>query len=373
MPRLAIGMMSGTSADGVDAVLLRAEDNAFRIRAHAHQPYPAALRESLLRCGEERARISPRELAELDAAVGEHYALAAGQLADARPEETRQAEVAAMHGQTICHIPPRNSLQIGNPGPVLARLGIPVVCDLRRGDLALGGQGAPLVPAFHAAAFGHGEHWRVALNLGGIANLSWLPPAAGGALSGYDTGPANGLLDSWHARHRDGAYDAHGAWAAQGRALPHLLEGWLRHAFFAQQPPKSTGRGSFNLEALFRLAAPGPDERPEDVQRSLLELSARSIADAVRTDGRRVEAVIACGGGARNDLLVARLRELLAPIPLQLSSDLGLAVDQVEAAAMAWIGLQRVDGRPASRASVTGAAADAVCGALHLPPHGKDG
>jgi anhydro-N-acetylmuramic acid kinase len=367
MPRLAIGLMSGTSADGVDAVLLESGTAGCRVLGHAHHPYRQPLRDALLRCGEEEHRISPRDLAELDAEVGEGQAEAAAALLDACPE-ARRAEVIGMHGQTVCHIPPRNSLQLGNPGPLLARLQIAVVCDLRRGDLALGGQGAPLVPPFHAEAFGAGAGWRVALNLGGIANVSWLPPREGGTLSGYDTGPGNGLLDAWHALHCGGAFDEDGAWAASGELLPELLEAWLAHPFFAQAPPKSTGRGSFRLESLFARAAPRSDARAEDVQRTLLELSARSVADALRKDGRAIEAVILCGGGARNGCLSRRLAELLAPVPLRHAEDYGIGADQVEAAAMAWLALRRLDGLPVTRASVTGAAADAVCGALHLPP-----
>lgn len=367
MARLAIGLMSGTSADGVDAVLLKASQAGCRVLGHSHYRYPEALQRALLHCGEEDHRISLRELAELDAEVGEAQAAAAMALKDAFPEAGR-AEVIGMHGQTVCHIPPRNSLQIGAPGPLLVRLRIPVVCDLRRGDLALGGQGAPLVPPFHAEAFGAGNGWRVAMNLGGIANISWLPPTSGGALTGYDTGPANGLLDAWHAGHCDGAFDADGNWAASGEVLPELLTAWLAHPFFAQAPPKSTGRGTFHLQALFEIAAPATDARPEDVQRTLLELSARSAADALQRDERDVETVIICGGGARNHCLTQRLAELLAPVPVQHAEDYGIGADQVEAAAMAWLALQRLDGKPATRATVTGAAGDAICGALHLVP-----
>lgn len=367
MARLAIGLMSGSSADGVDAVLLESGAAGCRVLGHAHHPYSPALQHSLLRCGEEEHRISPRELAELDAEVGEAQAAAAAALIETCPE-ARRAELVGMHGQTVCHIPPRNSLQLGNPGPLLAQLQIPVVCDMRRGDLALGGQGAPLVSPFHAEAFGAGANWRVALNLGGIANVSWLPPRHGGSLTGYDTGPANGLLDAWHARHRGGAFDEGGAWAASGEVLPDLLEAWLAHPFFAQAPPKSTGRGTFRLESLLERAAPEANARAEDVQRTLLELSARSVADALQKDDRAIEAVILCGGGARNRCLSKRIAELLAPVPVQHAEQHGIGADQVEAAAMAWLALRRLDGLPATRASVTGASANAVCGALHLPP-----
>lgn len=372
MARLAIGLMSGTSADGVDAVLLEFGQTGYRVLGHSHRHYPEDLQGVLLRCSEEDHRISLRELAELDAEVGEAQAATAAALIEAFPE-AGGAEVIGMHGQTVCHIPPRNSLQIGNPGPLLARLRTPVVCDLRRGDLALNGQGAPLVPPFHAEAFGAGAGWRVAVNLGGIANISWLPPREGGALTGYDTGPANGLLDAWHARHRGGAFDADGAWAARGEVLPQLVAAWLMHPFFGQAPPKSTGRGTFHLEALFELAAPDADTRPKDVQRSLLELSARGVADALQRDGRDIEAVILCGGGARNRCLALRLAELLAPVSVQRAEDYGIGADQVEAAAMAWLALRRLDGQAATRASVTGASGDAVCGALHLPPQGRGG
>lgn len=368
MPRLAIGLMSGTSADGIDAVLLEDAASTPQVLAHAHHPYPDDLRRALLRCGDESAEISLRALAELDAEVGQHHARAAASLG-VRTDGARRAEVAGMHGQTVCHIPPRNSLQIGNPGPLLSELGIPVVTDLRRGDLALGGQGAPLVPAFHERAFGNGQQWRVAVNLGGIANVSWLPPAYNGALSGHDTGPANGLLDAWHTRHRAGAFDADGAWAAQGEVSDELLDAWLMHPFFAQAPPKSTGRGQFNLDAMFQLAAP-TTQRAEDIQRTLLELSARSLCQSLQQDGRAIETVVICGGGAYNGALVARITALLAPVPVLRCDAFGIKPEEVEAATMAWLALRRVDGLSVTRASVTGADDDALCGALYLPPRG---
>ncbi|MCK5769784.1 anhydro-N-acetylmuramic acid kinase [Algiphilus sp.] len=365
--RLAIGMMSGTSADGIDAVALSVHDDGMQVLGHHHHRYPAPLQEELVAVGREDMALSAQAYCALDATVGEHHAAAAADLLRNCPSAA-EAIVIGMHGQTICHQPPRNTLQIGNAAVVAARTGLPVACDLRRGDMALGGQGAPLVPPFHAAAFGAGQRWRVTVNLGGIANLSWLPPASGGDISGYDTGPANALMDAWSQRRRGESCDRGGAWAAGGRVLPDLLAAWLEHPYFAVAPPKSTGRGAFHLDSLFALAGPADIDDPADVQRTLLELSARTIADAVKAPNRDPERVWLCGGGAYNDALVRRLAELLAPVPVASSAQAGIAPEHIEAAAMAWLALRRLDGLSGARASVTGAEADAVCGALHLPP-----
>lgn len=368
-PRLAMGLMSGTSADGIDAVVLRTTpDGAMAVVAHHFLPYPDSLRNALLEFGNEEHRISARDMAAMDARVGALYAEAALALS-AQCAEAQRVEVIGMHGQTVCHTPPDNSTQIGNPAQLLTALGRPVVADFRRADMALGGQGAPLAPLFHQAAFAAPDHWRAVVNLGGIANISWLPPQGGGALHGYDTGPANGLMDAWFNRHRGApGYDHDGTWARTGTVLPTLLDAWQRDPFFRQPPPKSTGRGSFHLERLFALGAPEPDDEPADVQRTLLELTVRSVAQAIEDSAVTPERILLCGGGAYNGFLVERLSTVLAPATVLRTSDVGVAPEQVEAAAMAWLALRRLDGLPGAAASVTGARRDAVSGALYAPP-----
>ncbi len=364
-----MGLMSGTSADGIDAVVLRiAPEGAMRIVGHHFLPYPDSLRNALLDFGSEEHRISARDMAALDGRVGDLYAEAAQALC-ARCAEAEQAEVIGMHGQTVCHTPPDNSTQIGNPARLLAALGRPVVADFRRADMAFGGQGAPLAPLFHQAAFASPTHWRAVINLGGIANISWLPPRSSGELQGYDTGPANGLMDAWFSQHHTApGFDRNGAWARSGTILAPLLEQWLGDPFFQQAPPKSTGRGTFHLDRVFALGAPDETSAPEDVQRTLLELTVRSVVKAVNDTDTTPDRVLLCGGGAYNTFLVERLSAHLAPIPVLPTGEAGIAVEHVEAAAMAWLALRRLDGLPGAAASVTGARCDAVCGALYAPP-----
>lgn len=367
-PRLAMGLMSGTSADGIDAVLLAVPaSGAMQIRGHFFQPYPDALRSALLDFGSEDHRISARDLAGLDGRVGLLYAEAAQGLIANTPEAA-MAEVIGMHGQTVCHTPPDNSTQIGNPAPLLAALQRPVVNDFRRADMAFGGQGAPLAPLFHRAAFGADSDWRVVVNLGGIANITWLPPTAGDEIHGFDTGPANGLMDAWYTRHHGTpGYDRGGQWAQTGQVLPELLERWLQDPYYQLAPPKSTGRGAFNLERLFALSAPSETARPADIQRTLLELTACTVSNAIKRHDRVPEKVLLCGGGAYNTALVKRLAEQLAPARVARTDEAGIAPEHVEAAAMAWLALRRLDHLPGASGAVTGARCDAVSGALYAP------
>jgi len=369
-PRLAMGLMSGTSADGIDAVLLAVPDaGPMAIRSHHFLPYPDALRRALLDFGSEDHRISARDMAALDGRVGLLYAEAARGLMQ-QSTDAAQVEVIGMHGQTVCHTPPDNSTQIGNPASLLAECGRPVVCDFRRADMAFGGQGAPLAPLFHQAAFGAGSEWRAVVNLGGIANITWLPPRSGGAMEGFDTGPANGLMDAWYSRHHDEpGYDLHGQWARTGQIVPDLLERWMQDPYYQAPSPKSTGRGAFNLDRLFALAAPDEAARPADVQRTLLELTARTVAESLERSDRAPEKVLLCGGGAYNTALVERLAERLAPAVVVTTEHAGIAPEHVEAAAMAWLSLRRLDHLPGAASAVTGASRDTICGALYAAPY----
>jgi anhydro-N-acetylmuramic acid kinase len=247
-------------------------------------------------------------------------------------------------------------------GALLAeQAGIDVICDLRSRDVAAGGQGAPLVPAFHRAVFGAEGQDAAVLNLGGISNLSLL--FADGRTGGFDCGPANCLMDGWIAVHRGESFDADGAWAATGRVLPELLAVLLAEPFFALPPPKSTGRDRFHLDWLQARLTPG--QRPEDVQATLLELSARCAADALKAQMPEARQLIACGGGARNGQLMRRLAELLPGVTVESSADHGLPVDQVEAAAFAWLALCFKAKRPGNLPAVTGAAGLRMLGALY--------
>ncbi|MBI2295294.1 MAG: anhydro-N-acetylmuramic acid kinase [Betaproteobacteria bacterium] len=361
MPELYIGLMSGTSLDGIDAVLAAPRGNRFRILTSLHRPYPAALRRRLLVLHEpgrdelHRAAIIANELtAAYAAAVRAVIARAA----------TRARAVAAIgcHGQTIRHRPDAGyTLQLAN-GALLAELtGITVACDFRSRDIAAGGEGAPLVPAFHHALFASARRGRAVVNVGGIANMTCLP--ARGKVTGFDCGPGNCLLDAWTMERRRKPFDRNGAWAARGNVLPRLLGKLLSHPFFRRQPPKSTGRETFNLAWVKRTLT--GNQRAADVQATLLELTATSIARAVRTRCTGAREIYICGGGARNRALLERLAALLPGRRIATTAALGLAPEHVEALAFAWLARQALKGKPGNLPAVTGARGPRVLGAIY--------
>jgi anhydro-N-acetylmuramic acid kinase len=360
--------MSGTSMDAVDAVLAEAGAADFRVRAARSVDLPVDLASRLRRLavpGEpgEETLDAVDELGALDRLMGELFAGAAtGLLAEAG---VPPAEVRAIgsHGQTLRHRPRGThpfTLQVGDPNVIASRTGITVVADFRRRDVALGGQGAPLVPAFHAAVFADpGEH-RAVLNLGGIANLTLLPPD--GAVTGFDTGPANTLLDAWARRHRDGRFDEGGRWAAAGQVDAALLARLLAHPFLALAAPKSTGPEEFTPAWLDTVLA-GLDTAPApaDVQATLAEFTARTVADALSPCPARV---VACGGGVHNRHLLDRLAALLPDTTVESSAAHGVDPDHVEAAAFAWLAARTLAGLPGNLPAVTGARQAAVLGAV---------
>ena len=348
--------MSGTSLDGVDAVLADFTAPVPRILADAHQPFDAALRAGLLALnfpGEnelDRAALLGNELAR-------RYASAIAELLRKSGKQAAEVRAAGCHGQTVRHRPERGyTLQIGNAALLAELSGIGVVADFRSRDVAAGGQGAPLAPAFHAAVFSHRSENRAVVNIGGIANVTRLP--AGGPVSGFDCGPGNCLLDLWAQKHLGTPCDADGAWAAGGSVNPGLLERLLDEPFLAAAPPKSTGRELFN-EAWLSSRQRG--EEPRAVQATLLEFTARCVADACKGAGR----VIVCGGGASNGALMRRLAALLAPVPVESSERHGIPVALVEALAFAWLARQAIDGASAGLPGVTGARGPRVLGAVY--------
>ncbi|GLR13179.1 anhydro-N-acetylmuramic acid kinase [Chitinimonas prasina] len=361
-PQLYIGLMSGTSLDGIDCALVDYAGTAPRLLHATLQPFAPALRTALL------ALQSP-QTDELHQA-----ALAANALADAYAaaitDTLAQADVApaqvraiGMHGQTIRHRPElAYTLQIGNAARLAEQTGITVVSDFRSRDVAAGGQGAPLVPAFHRGLFGAAAH-RAIVNIGGISNVTDLP--SHGEVRGWDTGPGNVLMDGWTTRHQGWAYDADGGWAATGAVNDVLLATLLAQPYLAQHPPKSTGRDLFHLRWLDAVLAQLPAIPPQDVQASLLEFTARSIADEINRHAAQASEVYVCGGGARNSLLMRRLAALLAPRRLDSTEVLGLHPDWVEAVAFAWLAKQCLAGQPGNLPAVTGAAGPRVLGAIY--------
>jgi len=353
--------MSGTSIDGVDAVLADFSTTPLRTRAHAHIDFDLALRLSLTTLQRESAD-------ELNRA-----ALAANALMDVCAEAVstvlREAAVSAsdvaaigVHGQTIRHRPDLGyTLQLANPARLAERTGVTVVADFRSRDVAAGGQGAPLVPAFHAAIFARDDRHRAIVNLGGIANITDLPPR--GVVRGFDTGPGNTLMDTWVELHTGERFDRDGAWAARGSVIEPLLAALAADAYFALPPPKSTGRDRFNAQWLNPHLDPG--YAPESVQRTLARLTALTIAEALRAHCASAAEVVLCGGGALNPVLVRDLQSLLAPRSVQPSAALGMPVDQVEALAFGWLARETLARRPGNLPAVTGARGARVLGAIY--------
>ena len=363
-----IGLMSGTSLDGVDAVLADADGSGpLKARAHVHRSFHPVLRAELL-----RLQVSGND--ELHrAAVSTHslmtaYAQVVAELLASSGEAPSDIKAIGAHGQTVRHRPDETdgrgyTLQLIN-GALLAELtGIDVVCDFRSRDVAAGGQGAPLVPAFHAACFGQAGQHKAVLNVGGIANLTLL--RAAGAVLGFDCGPGNLLMDLWCQRHLGQAYDDGGRWAASGRVDAALLEAMLAEPFFARQPPKSTGRDLFDATWLEQRLS-SSNQQPQDVMATLAELSARSVVDALRRHAPATREMLVCGGGAFNAHLMARLASRCGEgVVVRSTADAGVPPDQVEALAFAWLAQAFVDRRAGNLPAVTGAAGPRVLGALY--------
>jgi len=363
-----IGLMSGTSLDGVDGVVVAFEAEApMQVIAHASRGFDAPFRGELLalnaRGDDElhRAALAANTLAR-------HYAQVVGDLLQATGLHARAVRAIGAHGQTVRHRPGQfdglgYTVQLNQPALLAELTGIDVVCDFRSRDVAAGGQGAPLAPFFHQAWFAQPGRCVGVLNWGGIANLTLLRPD--GSTLGFDCGPANALLDAWCEQHTRAPFDDGGRWAAQGSVQPELLERLLCEPFFALAPPKSTGRDLFNLPWLHACAPGISGLRPVDVQATLLELTAVSSARAVRGQQPSVHELIVCGGGAHNHQLLARLRAHLPETQVVTSAQRGLPVMQVEAAAFAWLARACVRRQPLDLPKTTGAQGARVLGAVY--------
>jgi anhydro-N-acetylmuramic acid kinase len=361
MAELYIGIMSGTSLDGVDAVLAAARGGEFQLLASAHLSYPAKLRSRLLAL-QESAHDELHRAALIANEVSDLYAGAVRRLLGRARVGARAVAAIGCHGQTVRHRPGDGyTLQLINGARLAERSGIAVVCDFRSRDIAAGGEGAPLVPAFHRAMFANSRRSRAVVNVGGIANLTSLP--ARGTVTGFDCGPGNCLLDAWIHEKRRKRYDARGAWAASGRVDPRLLQKLLAHPFFRRRPPKSAGREEFNLRWVRRVLT--GRERPVDVQATLLELTALATARAVRTHATGAREIYLCGGGARNRALLSRLAALLPGKRVATTAALGIEPEHVEALAFAWLARQALRREPGNLPAVTGASGPRVLGAIY--------
>ena len=362
-----IGLMSGTSVDGIDAVLVSIPVNGQLALLATHQhSFPAAVRNAIQALMHPGPNEIERE-GELDVQLGRLFADAVNVLLAKSGISASSIRAIGSHGQTIRHCPHAPypfTRQIGNPSVIAEVTGITTVADFRARDLAAGGEGAPLVPAFHHWLFRKPGVHRAIVNIGGIANITWLPAIESSAVLGFDTGPGNTLLDQWIARHRNEPYDRDGAWAASGRVQKDLLARLVADDYFATAPPKSTGREHFNLAWLEQQLV--GNLAPEDIQATLVELTATSIAQGLKFLPEETGEIYICGGGTHNRHLLARLRALLPGIPIATTEILGIDPDWVEAVAFAWLAHQALAGRAGNIPSVTGARHPVLLGGIYL-------
>lgn len=364
---LFIGLMSGTSLDGIDVALVEFESAAIgeqrpKVLSTQYLTYPAKLRAEILALQHpthnelEVAEIMSNTLARL-------YAEAVNQLLTISKKSASDIIAIGNHGQTIRHRPELGfTMQIGNPALLAELTGITVVSDFRSRDIAAGGQGAPLVPAFHKALFAHQHVNRAIINIGGIANITHL--ASNGEVFGFDSGPGNMLLDMWIKRHLNLDYDADGAWASTGKVMEPLLTALLAEPYLALPPPKSTGRDLFNESWLNALLF-NQHYQANDVARTLVALTAHSIYNALIQHCADVDEIYLCGGGAKNSLLTHELASLLGEKKLATTDDLGIGIDWVEAVAFAWLARQCLNHKTANLPEVTGASGARILGAIY--------
>jgi len=365
---LFIGLMSGTSMDGVDAALARIDAHGIATLGAAFLAFPPGLRSELMALQADGSNEIEREALAANG-LARVYADCVALLLKQTGHQREQIRAVAVHGQTIRHRPELGfTRQTNNPALLAELCGIDVIADFRSRDVAAGGQGAPLVPAFHHALFAQAGQTRIVANIGGIANISILSEAG---VRGFDTGPGNALLDGWIQRHLGHAYDQDGAWGASGQLMPALLENLLREPYFALPAPKSTGRDLFHMAWLEQHLAACPaatNANPADIQHTLAALTARTLAQAIHSDaeGDQASAVYVCGGGAYNALLMQLLaNELDAQTSVHSTEALGVAPNHVEALAFAWLG-QRFTARLAGNLpAVTGASGERILGALY--------
>ncbi|HAL43424.1 MAG TPA: anhydro-N-acetylmuramic acid kinase [Methylophilaceae bacterium] len=360
MNELFIGLMSGTSLDGMDAVLVNfgKTPQDIKIMGHSYVPYEDAIKEALLRLHSPNTN----ELEE-SLIIGNTISKKAYEAIDALLKKTsitsKDIKAIGFHGQTVRHQPQKGfTLQIGNPALLAELSNINVIADFRSRDVAASGQGAPLVPAFHHEIFSHPTTYRAILNIGGIANVTLLNPKT--SVSGFDTGPGNLLLDHWSKTHLHRAFDENGAWAKEGKLIKTLLDAFFEDSYFEKTAPKSTGRDYFNEAWLNKHLQ--KSYAAQDIQRTLLELTASSIAKAIDSN---ISEIYLCGGGALNIFLVERLKTLMPKTHIQLTDVLGIPTQYVEAAAFAWLAKQTLFLKPGNIPEVTGAKGLRILGALY--------
>ena len=367
LPKHYIGLMSGTSLDGVDGVLCHFDTGQPTVVGHVSLPFSPELKSELLSLNQAGAN-ELRRAALAANALARTYVAAVARLLAQGGLPTSAVHAIGAHGQTVRHQPGLHdgtgyTLQLNNPALVAEHTGIDVVADFRSRDVAAGGQGAPLVPAFHRALFGQPNDTVLVLNIGGIANLSVLP--ASGPVVGFDCGPGNALMDHWCELHTGHPYDNRGAWAASGHVLPGLLSRLMSEPFLALQPPKSTGRDLFNPAWLQRCLQEAPPARPVDIQATLTQFTAQACIDDVRRHGKGARRLLVCGGGALNQHLMDLLQAGLPELVVETTEAHGLPATQVEATAFAWLARRFMHRLPGNLPHVTGAEGPRILGALY--------
>ena len=365
---LYLGIMSGTSLDGLDVALFDLSDSITTI-AHEHLAYSADVRAALKNLCEAE-HLKPEQLMLMDSELGQLSAECVNRLLSNNNLAPASIKAIGSHGQTVRHVPPPRSqsasklagqtLQIGDPNTIAALTGIPVVADFRRANMAHGGQGAPLAPAFHQAAFGHGRRCAV-VNIGGMANITVLGLVQ---IIGFDCGPGNALMDAWTLRHLNEAYDKAGQWAASGSVHEPLLHKLLEHEFFALTPPKSTGREQFNLRWLDDQLESFGNLAAADVQASLLELTAHSICECVQKTWK-LKDLFVCGGGAHNTMLLERITALCPELSVNTSAKLGIDPELVECCAFAWFAQQTLARKRVSTCEFAGGTNNSILGGVY--------
>lgn len=368
-PPLYIGMISGTSRDGVDAALVSFSGESPDLRKAICVPYPAGVARMLNQLVTSGQRPGEAARKELDMQLASHFANTVRQLLEKAGVDPGEVTAIGSHGQTVWHEPEGpvpESIQLGSPQQIARETGIVTVGDFRRADIQAGGQGAPLAPLLHRALFQPPDHGtlkiRVVLNLGGIANISIIDRS--GHVAGYDTGPANCLMDAWVGLHRSEAFDRDGHWAASGSTNTPLLDALLDDPYFHKAAPKSTGIEYFNLAWLDRFTAGGGHD-PRDIQATLADLTAASVAGAIRQ--HCPGDVLVCGGGAHNRHLLRRLRALLPDTPVRSTAEFGLDPDWIEAVLFAWLARERMAERTLDTREITGAKKKVLLGVVAQP------
>jgi anhydro-N-acetylmuramic acid kinase len=364
---LFVGVLSGTSVNGIDAALVEFAPQPRLVATHTLD-YPAEVRAELLALAVPGENEIDR-LGRADVTAGRLFAQAVNELLAKAGKKPAEIRAVGSHGQTIRHRPgmrPAFTLQIGDPNVIAAATGIAVAADFRRKDMALGGQGAPLVPAFHEAVFRQAGRDRAVVNIGGIANITVLP-GDGGAVRGFDTGPGNTLMDAWCRQQRGEPMDRDGAWSASGQVNERLLAGMRADEYFQKNPPKSTGPEHFSMAWLQRELATAGGVAPADVQATLLALTAGTMAGGIRQAAPKTTEVFVCGGGARNGALMRAFAAQLPDARVNKTDELGVDADWVEAMAFAWLARQRLNAAPGNQPATTGAQRAAVLGGLWLP------